>query len=87
MTFLERLFHEHEWAYAEATMPGLIDGKPRPLCFRRVCVKCGWREEIMRYTGTFITVDGTVWMRGPQWVPEVIREPAPPAQQARDSSP
>lgn len=58
--------HQHEWAYAKGKMPGLYTGEPRDLCFRRCfrrcCVICGLREEILRYERIHKTSDGTEWM-------------------------
>lgn len=66
MNALVRLFHRHEWAYALGISPGVTDGRPRPLCFRRACPVCGRREEIEHY-GRVVMVDGVKYMADPCW--------------------
>jgi hypothetical protein len=58
----------HDWAYAECDKPGVMMGKHRTLCFRRVCVKCEKREEISQYTYLYRSLDGQTYLAGPIWV-------------------
>lgn len=86
---LVRLFHRHEWAYALGISPGVTDGRPRPLCFRRACPVCGRREEIEHY-GRVVMVDGVKYMADPCWresEPNAGRTPADQEKRAAGVSP
>lgn len=60
----------HDWAYAEGRAKGALTGKPRPLCFRRACTKCGKIEEISHYSWLphYIGRDGVEYRQKPIWV-------------------
>ena len=59
--------HDKYWAYTEGRFPGL--GKTvRSMCFRRVCTKCWYTEEINRWNLGGQSPHGEYLLRGPEWV-------------------
>jgi hypothetical protein len=64
MKILRKLFHRHDWAYALGDSPGVIDNKPRLLCFHRLCTTCLLHEEVSRFSYHIFHTDNRSYSAG-----------------------